>query len=350
MPSNRPTTPTYTPGVYTIKSSMLRLLTLSAGLAAAAEIPTPLLSAFSPLPPVVSVDPGRAALGRILFFETRISRDQKISCSTCHDLARFGVDGRPLSPGFNNQLGDRNTPTVLNASAHFAQFWDARRPDVETQAADPVLNPIEMAAPTPQYVVNVLTSIPGYVDAFAHAFPGDAAPITMKNIGIAIGAFERTLVTPARWDRFLAGDTAALTPAEKDGFLKFVDKGCDTCHKGALLGGHELRKLGAKKPWPKIPDTGRARVTRQDSDRFFFKVPSLRNVTRTAPYLHDGSIARLETVIAKMGEHQSGRKVTPAEATSIAVWLDALTGELPAALTRPPTLPDSFLPAPFSKD
>lgn len=313
---------------------------------AASEIPPVLLSEFKPLPQVMTnpanpQTPAKVALGKMLYFEPRISRDQKISCNSCHDLARYGVDNQATSTGFRSQHGDRNSPTTLNAAAHFLQFWDGRAPDVEAQASGPMMNPVEMAAPSPVYVATVLKSMPEYVEAFQKAFPGQTNPVTITNAAAAIGVFERTLVTPARWDKFLAGDTTALTETEKNGFMKFVQKGCNTCHTGVLLGGHEFRKLGAMKPWPDKTDLGRAKVTRDNSDDMMFKVPSLRNVAKTGPYLHNGSITDLTTIVMKMGEFQTGKKLSKDDASAILVWLDALTGTLPAEVMQTPKLPAS---------
>ena len=310
----------------------------------AAEIPSVLLSEFKPLPkalenPANPLTPAKVTLGKMLYFEPRISRDQKISCNSCHDLARFGVDGQPTSPGFPRparrpQLAHdaqrrRPLPAVLGRS---------RAADVEAQAAGPMLNPVEMAAPTPVYVANVLKSMPEYVEAFQKAFPGQSNPVTITNAAVAIAAFERTLVTPSRWDKFLSGDATALNDAEKQGFLKFVEKGCNTCHTGVLVGGQEFRKLGTAKAWPDKHDTGRAKVTQQRIDEMMFKVPSLRNIARTGPYLHNGSIVNLGEVIVKMGEYQTGKKLTQAEAAAIETWLGSLTGTLPSEVVQaPPT-------------
>ncbi len=333
---------------------MFRMVVVSvaaAMLTRAAEIPQALLSEFKPLPPSMDSLANRAttekiALGRMLYFEPRISRDQKISCNSCHDLARFGVDGQPTSPGFKGQRGERNSPTVLNAAAQFLQFWDGRAPDVEAQASGPMLNPVEMAAPSPVYVATVLKSMPAYVEAFQRAFPQQENPVNVHNAALAIGAFERQLLTPSRWDAFLKGDAAALNDAEKAGFLKFIDKDCNTCHKGALLGGHEFRKLGAKKDWPDQSDTGRVKVTNNSEDRMMFKVPSLRNITKTGPYLHNGKAGDLMALVIKMGEHQSGKKVTRAEAQSIVTWMECLTGTLPESLSQAPDLPVSTAATP----
>lgn len=330
---------------------ILLSLCICFGTAAAAEIPASLLEGFKPLPEAVStpsypLTPERIALGKLLYFEPRISRDQKISCNSCHDLAKFGVDNLPTSPGFKNQLGDRNSPTTLNAAFHFVQFWDGRASDVEAQASGPVMNPVEMAAPSPAYVAAVLKSMPEYVAAFKKAFPGNPDPVTLENAAIAIAAFERKLVTPSRWDKYLAGNKTAISDAEKAGFMKFVANGCSGCHDGALVGGDEYRKLGLVRPWPDKSDPGRAKVTKSNDDQLVFKVPSLRNVVKTAPYFHNGKIADLETTVLRMGEHQMGKNLTKADVLAIITWLDTLTAPPPAELASPPKLPPSTASTP----
>lgn len=298
---------------------------------------------FQPLPAEMASDrhpvtEERITLGRMLYYETRLSKNQDISCNTCHDLAKYGVDGEPTSSGHKGQRGGRNSPTVYNAALHLAQFWDGRAADVEEQAKGPVLNPIEMGMPDAGQVVKVLKSIPGYVDAFKAAFPEDADPVTYDNAAAAIGAFERRLVTPGAFDRFIAGDAQALTADQLAGLQAFVETGCATCHNGAAAGGAMYQKLGLVKPFT-TADTGRAEVTGNDSDRFFFKVPSLRNITETGPYFHDGSVATLDQAIRLMAEHQLGRTITDQQVAGISTFLGSLRGEIPAAYITPPALP-----------
>jgi cytochrome c peroxidase len=312
----------------------------------AVQIDETALVAFSPLPevmPVAGVEatPAMIDLGRMLYYDERLSKNQQISCNSCHDLESFGVDNEVVSEGHKEQRGDRNSPTVFNAAGHIAQFWDGRAADVVEQAKGPVLNPVEMAMPDEADVVRTLKSIPGYVDAFAKAFPDDDDPLTYDNMAKAIGAFESKLVTPSRWDDFLKGDADALTDAEKAGFIKFVEVGCNACHSGTYLGGHLYNKLGAAKEWPANEDAGRYEVTQREADRFFFKVPSLRNIAKTGPYLHDGSIPHIDTMIAMMGEYQLDRELTEDEVASIATFLDALTGEIPTDYVKRPELPPS---------
>jgi cytochrome c peroxidase len=314
--------------------------------AAAVEIPAAKLRMVAPLPKISpsktnAVTAEKVALGRMLYFDPRLSRSHTVSCNSCHDLAKYGVDHEPTSTGFRGQHGDRNAPTVYNAAAHFVQFWDGRADDVEAQAKGPIMNPVEMAAPDEKYVVAVLTSMPEYVAAFRRAFPGEPNPVTLDNAANAIGAFERELMTPSRWDQFLNGDKQALTDQEKAGFLKFVDAGCVACHNGALLGGNSFQKLGVAKSWPDPHDPGRQKVTKAAADKFVFKVPSLRNVAKTGPYFHNGSVPTLDAAIERMSEYQLGRPLDRRDIESIATWLQSLTGRLPEDLIRPPQLPKS---------
>ena len=321
------------------------LLALSA-LAGAAEIDPAALKVFAPLPQVMvseknPVTEAKVNLGRMLYYETRLSRSQDVSCNTCHQLDKYGVDQEPVSTGVKGQKGGRNAPTVYNAAGHLAQFWDGRAADVEEQAKGPVLNPVEMAMSSPQGVIAVLQAIPAYVQAFQAAFPGEKDPVTFHNLGNAIGAFERKLVTPSRWDKFLQGDKSALTAEEKAGLSKFLEAGCAGCHNGAYVGGAAYQKLGMAKPWKPSPDVGRYAVTKRTEDILAFKVPSLRNIERTGPYFHDGGVASLEEAVRTMAEYQSGRTLSDQETQSIVVWLRTLTGEIPAAYVKPPKLPKS---------
>lgn len=285
-------------------------------------------------------DKAKADLGRMLYYDTRLSLSQTISCNSCHMLDKFGVDGQPTSPGHKGQKGGRNSPTTYNAFLHFAQFWDGRAADVEAQAKGPVLNPIEMAMPDAKAVESVLASIPGYKDLFTAAFPGQQSPISYDNMATAIGAFERNLVTPSRFDTYLKGDASALTIEEKKGLETFIATGCTACHGGQLLGGASYQKLGAVVPY-ETKDVGRAEVTKNDADKFMFKVPSLRNIDKTGPYFHDGSVATLEEAVQKMGKHQLGKELKPEEVSSIVTFLKALTGEADPSYIAKPTLPES---------
>ncbi len=309
------------------------------------------LSVFAPLPDVAPAKAGgpleeRIALGRMLYYDTRLSKNQQIACNSCHDLANYGVDGHPTSDGHKGQRGDRNSPTVYNAAVQFVQFWDGRAPDVEAQAKGPVLNPVEMAMPSDKAVVVVLQSIPEYVAAFKRAYPDAKSPVTYDNMADAIGAFERKLVTPARWDRYLKGDQTALTEPEKEGLATFLDAGCQTCHAGALMGGNMYQKIGAVKAYPDAADPGRYKVTNNEGDRFMFKVPTLRNIEKTGPYFHNGKVATLQQAVAQMGDYQLGKKLTDAQVTSIVTFMKALTGDIPAEYIKKPELPPSTAKTP----
>lgn len=283
--------------------------------------------------------PARIALGRMLYHETRISKDQQVSCNSCHSLERYGVDGKKTSTGFEGKQGGRNAPTVYHAAGHFEQFWDGRAADVEAQALGPILNPIEMAAPSAEFVVKTLREIPGYVTAFKDAFPGEKNALSFTNVGRAIGAFERQLTTRARWDEYLEGNSAALSDKEVEGLKLFTNLGCMVCHTGEYLGGSMYEKAGTVEPWPNQEDQGRYTVTQRDGDRMMFKVPGLRNIAETGPYFHDGSVPTLSQAVATMGKHQLGLDLSQGEIESIVAWLNSLTGKLPAQYVTPPELP-----------
>jgi cytochrome c peroxidase len=289
--------------------------------------------------PVAPAEQSKVDLGRQLYYDTRLSLGQDISCNSCHLLDKFGADGQPTSPGHKGQRGGRNSPTSINAFAHIAQFWDGRAPDVEAQAKGPVLNPIEMAMPDEDSVVKLLGTIPGYVSAFDAVYPGDSA-LSYDHMADAIGAFERHLTSPGRFDAYLEGDTSALTDAEQKGLDTFVATGCTACHNGALLGGNSYQKLGAVVPY-ETSDLGRGEVTGDEADNYFFKVPSLRNIAETGPYFHDGAVATLEDAVHLMAKHQLGRDLSEADNTSIVTFLGALTGEVDKTYVAKPELPEN---------
>lgn len=310
------------------------------------EIDPARLAAFGALPTVMEnakdpVTDAKVNLGRILFFDTRLSKNQELSCNSCHNLETFGVDNKKTSTGHKGQLGGRNSPSCYNAAGHFVQFWDGRAPDVEAQAMGPVTNPVEMAMKDEAAVAKVLKSIPDYAPLFKAAFPGEKDPLTLAGAARAIGAFERKLVTPSKWDAYLAGDKTVLSAEEKKGFNTFVETGCTTCHNGVFVGGGMYMKAGLVKPWPNQADNGRFDVTKNEADRMMFKVPSLRNIEKTAPYFHDGATASLEEAVKMMARHQLGKELQDAETGSIVTWLKTLTGTIPAAYITKPVLPAS---------
>ena len=287
----------------------------------------------------------KISLGRMLYFDKRFSKNHDLSCNSCHGLDTFGVDNQQFSSGHKKQLGGRNAPTVYNAALHIAQFWDGRAKDVEEQAKGPVLNPVEMAMADEAAVLKVINSIPDYVSAFKKVFPGDDA-VSYDNFGKAIGAFERKLVTPSKFDKFVSGDKNALNDAEKKGLTVFMDTGCFSCHNGPAFGGNMYQKLGLVKAWPNLKDLGRSEVTKNDAEKYFFKVPSLRNIEKTGPYLHDGSVKDLNEMVAKMAEYQLGKTLTAEETASIVTFLKALTGTPDADYIKEPNLPSSTASTP----
>ena len=324
--------------------SLLLLALISSPVAKAeTEVNRAMLGMFQPIMeaaenPANPLTDAKVDLGRMLYYDTRLSKNRTVSCNSCHDLASFGDDGLATSKGIDAQLGGRSAPTVYNAAIHIAQFWDGRAADVEAQAVGPILNPIEMGMPDEAYVLRVLKSIPGYVEAFAKAFPEDPESVTYANVGKAIGAFERKLMTPSKFDDFLKGDEKALTDAEKHGLNLFVTTGCTVCHNGMGVGGHLYQKLGLVKEWP-TKDLGRFAATKNEADKYFFKVPSLRNITETAPYLHDGSIASLEEMVAKMAEYQLGRTISAEDTKAIVAFLGSLKGRVDENYIKKPELP-----------
>jgi cytochrome c peroxidase len=281
----------------------------------------------------------KVELGRMLYYETRLSKNHDVSCNSCHLLAEHGVDHQPTSTGHRGQRGGRNSPTVYNAAFHISQFWDGRAKDVEEQARGPILNPIEMAMASEQDAVAVVRSIPAYEPLFEAAFPDAEDPITYDNLVFAIGAFERRLVTPSRFDAYLVDQPEALTGEELRGLSTFIATGCPTCHMSPTLGGTLYQRLGLVHPY-ETPDLGRFELTGNEADRYFFKVPSLRNVAETGPYFHDGSIAKLEEAIRLMGYHQLGKELSRSDIGEIAAFLRSLTGRIDASyIAQPEPLP-----------
>jgi len=308
------------------------------------EIDAVKLQMFQPLPEAMESDKNpltdiKVNLGRMLFYEKRLSKNHDVSCNSCHRLDAFGVDNKRVSSGHKKQTGDRNAPTVYNAAGNMAQSWDGRAADVEAQAKMHLLNTKEMAMPQEEAVVTVLKSMPIYVEAFTVAFPKDKDPVNFNNVAKALGAFERKLVTPSRWDQFLKGDKGALTNEEKAGFNTFIEVGCQTCHIGPYVGGMMYQKLGLIHPWPDQSDLGRYKETKQEFHLMMFKVPGLRNVEKTAPYTHDGRVKTLNEAVRLMAWHQLGKKLSDEDIKSIVAWLKTLTGEIPHDFIKKPELP-----------
>lgn len=289
---------------------------------------------FKPLPArmdgqLSAPSPALIDLGRRLFYEKQLSQNNTMSCNSCHDLRYgYGADGRVVSPGAVSGRGTRNAPSVYHAALHASQFWDGRSPTVEDQARFPMLEKVEMAMPSLDEVESRLRSSSEYVRRFAEAYPGQKQPVTWKNAMLAIGAFERGLVTPGPFDRYLQGDESALDSSQLKGLEHFLRLGCAECHDGAALGGNQLRRLGARESFLS-EDRGRIQATHLQSDDGVFKVPSLRNVCETAPYYHNGRVARLEEAVSLMGRHECGKRLSPQEVSELCDFLTSLTGQVP---------------------
>jgi len=283
----------------------------------------------------------KVKLGKVLYFDNRLSKDQTQSCNTCHNLSAFGVDNESFSEGDDGSMGDRNSPTVLNAALHSTQFWDGRAKDVEEQAGLPVLNPVEMAIPSEKFLVDRLSGVKMYQDMFAAAFPESKKPLTYENIRLAIAAFERTLLTPSKWDDYLKGNTAALSEQEQKGLETFISVGCITCHTGSLIGGNMFQKFGLFGNYWELTgseniDLGRMKETNNEMDKYMFKVPSLRNIAKTWPYFHDGSVKDLKEAAVIMAKLGLNKDLTEEQADDIVIFLNALTGDLPEDVKKAP--------------
>jgi cytochrome c peroxidase len=296
-------------------------------------------SRFKPIPleppalPGNPATPARVDLGRMLFFDPRVSASHTISCNTCHNVGLAGNDGLETSLGHSWQKGSRNAPTVFNAVFNTAQFWDGRAADLEQQAGGPMANPLEMAS-SGDHVVGQLAAIPGYVAAFRAAFPAEVSPVTLANARKAIAVFEATLITPnAPFDRFLRGDQTALSADQRDGLALFISKGCAECHDGVNLGGGMYAPFGIlERPGADLlprADKGRLMVTDTVGDQYVFKVPTLRNIALTRPYFHSGKSWDLAQSVAVMASSQIGAPVSADEVGRITAFLESLTGEQP---------------------
>jgi cytochrome c peroxidase len=294
---------------------------------------------FKPLParpPALKgnpATPARVELGKMLYFEPRLSASYLISCNTCHNVGLGGIDLQETSIGHGWQKGPRNAPTVFNAVFNFAQFWDGRAEDLKAQAKGPVQASVEMNN-TPERVVAVLKSIPGYVQLFRKGFPGQDDPVSFDNMAKAIEVFEATLLTPdSPFDRYLKGNRKALSIKEEEGLALFMDKGCVACHGGLNVGGAGYFPFGVlEAPSDEIrpaADTGRFKVTNTSRDNYVFRAPSLRNVALTAPYFHSGKVWGLKEAVAVMGSSQLGVRISEAETAGITAFMKTLTGRQP---------------------
>ena len=308
-------------------------------------------TADEPIQPIRCAEVANAPLvelGKQLFFDPRLSKSGFISCNSCHNLSLGGTDNLPTSIGHNWQKGPINAPTVLNASMNVAQFWDGRAKNLQEQAAGPIANPGEMAF-THKLAVDVVESIPGYVNEFDKVF--GTPEVNIDRITRSIAAFEETLVTPnSRFDKWLDGDRKALTGEEVAGYQLFKSTGCTACHNGPAVGAGTFQKFGIVERYATDnPAAGRVAVTGQEADRQTFKVPTLRNIELTYPYFHDGGVNTLAGAVTTMGRVQLGRTFTPEETAYVVAFLRTLTGDQPsfALPTLPPSSDKTPRPAPF---
>lgn len=294
---------------------------------------TPLVGEpISPLPTLDSLqlDPKKIKLGERLFQDTRFSKDNSTACISCHNLDKGGADGRKNSIGVRQQLGTINTPTIFNSGLNFHQFWDGRSDSLEDQVDKVVHNPHELDMNWDD-LVKILKSDANLVADFNAAYPQEG--LQAANIQNALASYERSLLTPSRFDRHLLGDAKALDQDELKGYQLFKDYGCVACHQGVNVGGNMFQKFGvmddyfAKRGSVTEADFGRFNVTKQEADKFVFKVPSLRNVALTAPYFHDGSTDTLNAAVDVMFRHQLGRTASDEDKRLIVKFLNTLTGE-----------------------
>jgi len=290
------------------------------------------------------ITPGKVKLGKLLFYETRISIDGTVSCVRCHPIGLYAADGLKKSIGNNCRVNPRNAPAIFNAAGQISAHWIGNRADVEDQARQSVIGPPSFGMPSYEAVENRLKGLKGYVDLFREAYPGEKDPVNMDNFAKAVGAFERTLVTPAPFDAFLRGNQGALSEQGKRGLRIFNEVGCTACHSGPYIGGQTYQKFGLVEAYWKYTksetiDEGRYAVTKNEADKYAFKVPVLRNVEKTPPYFHDGSVERLEEAVRIMGKAQLGRDLSTLQTEDIVGFLKSLTGAIPDEALTVPLLP-----------
>ena len=304
---------------------------------------------FQPLPKDMAtaefpITRERVELGRALFFDPRLTVDANMSCSSCHQPAFYGTDALPKPMGVKQRPHPRHVPTNLNSGTSLVIHWRGDRTNLEDQVFQALTSPITSGQPDEKAVIDRLTHIPGYAPLFKAAFPDEPQPMTLRNIAKAVGAYERTLVTPSPFDAYLAGNQEALSPAARAGLQKFINTGCVACHNGVGVGGGMYRKFGVVEDYWKATgsepvDKGRADVTKDPEDLYVFRVASLRNVAMTPPYFHDGSVATLPEAVKVMARVQLGVTISDADTRDIVAFLESLTGELPANFATAPVLP-----------
>lgn len=280
---------------------------------------------IKPIPDFIEVDAAKVQLGKKLFLDPILSKDGTISCATCHDLQNGGDDGLQFSFGIKGQKGAVNSPTVYNSGYNFRQFWDGRARDLKEQARGPIENPVEMGH-TMEGAVQVLQKSESYPEQFEAVYSDG---ITQENIVDAIAEFEKALITPnAPFDRYIKGDKKAIDPEVKRGYQLFISKGCILCHHGISIGGNMYNKFGVFED-ANSSNLGRYNVTKREEDKYFFKVPSLRNIAQTAPYMHDGRVSDLRQAVLLMSQYQLGREIKSVDIDAIVLFLQSLTGVMP---------------------
>ncbi len=304
---------------------------------------------FGPLPssmpsPDNPITPEKVKLGNALFWESRISVDRTISCAKCHPIGLYAVDGLRKSLGNNCKVNPRNDPTILNAASQISEHWIGNRTSVEDQAKQALIGPPSFGMPSYEAVEKILRGMKGYASMFKEAFPNEKEPVTVDNFAKAVGAFERTLVTPSPFDDFMQGNAVALTEQQKRGLATFMDTGCMTCHFSPYVGGQMYQKFGVFEPYWKytgsqVIDVGRFEVTKNPSDQYVFKIPVLRNVAQTPPYFHDGSVDKLADAVLIMAKIQLAKDLTKEQVANIAAFLSSLTGRIPEEALKVPVLP-----------
>lgn len=272
-------------------------------------------------------------LGKTLFLDTNLSADGTVSCNSCHGLDTYGVDNKVVSDGVYGRKGTRNSPTIFNAALQLSQFWDGRAKDLEEQALGPLYTAHEMGLSGKEELIDkIMENEEIYAPMFDAAY-GDVEAISEENVLKAIGAFQRTLITPSKFDQYLAGEMHVLTEQEKMGLEKFIDLGCSPCHSGSTIGGNMYHRFALQSYYTDFTgslkeDMGRYDVTKKKEDKYVFKVPSLRNIEKTAPYFHDGSIASLDSAIWVMGQAQMNTPLTGEDIQDLKAFLLTLTAEV----------------------
>lgn len=306
---------------------------------------------FGPLPQTMPseqnpITPAKVKLGKVLFYELRISIDGTVSCAKCHPISLYAADGLKKAKGNNCKENPRNAPTIFNAASQISEHWIGNRTSVEDQAKQSVTGPPAFGMPSYESVEKILKGMKGYVALFQDAFPGEKDPVTIDNFAKAIGAFERTLVTPAPFDDFMKGNAGAMTEQQKKGLKTFLDTGCMTCHFSPYVGGQMYQKFGVFEPYMKYTksekvDEGRFAITKNEADKYLFKVPVLRNVAMTPPYFHDGSVDKLDQAIWIMAKIQLGKDLSKQQTGDIAAFLASLTGRIPDDALAVPIAPSA---------